>query len=103
MLLLLGVGFFTLIGQVLLTEAYKYGAAAFLSPISYSIIIYTSMISWIFFSALPGISSLIGMLCVIIGGVLTFVLTAKPKKIVETAEENKKLSQNNDGDSEKTL
>lgn len=80
-LLLLGVGFFTLIGQILLTEAYKYGAASFLSPISYSIIIYTATISWIFFSILPDWLSLIGMLCVIIGGTLTFILTSKPKKL----------------------
>ena len=86
LVLLLGIGFFTLIGQILLTEAYKYGAASFLSPISYSIIIYTSMISWIFFSALPGPSSFIGMLCVIAGGTLTYVLTAKPKKLRDLFE-----------------
>lgn len=90
-LLLLGVGFFTLIGQIFLTEAFKYGAASFLSPMSYSIIIYTSVISWIFFNVLPGFISLIGILCVIAGGTLTFFFTAKPKNFAQLFQANGSL------------
>lgn len=86
--LLLGIGFFTFVGQILLTKAYKYGSASYLSPISYSAIIYTSFISYLFFNTPPGWINFIGSICVIAGGTLTYLLEKKPKNLAEALEAN---------------
>ena len=89
--ILLGVGFTTFLGQLLLTEAYRHGAAAYLSPMSYSIIIYTSMVSWMFFNNLPGWVTVIGIFLVVIGGTMTFMLRKRPQKIVKVFEANNNM------------
>ena len=86
--LLLGIGLSTFIGQIFLTTAYRHGAAAYLSPMSYSIIIYISMISWIFFKSLPGWLSFVGILFVVIGGTITFVLRKHPPTISQSLKAN---------------
>lgn len=84
--LLLGIGFFTFIAQILLTKGYKHGAAAYLSPLSYSIVIYTTFISSIFLKEQFNWVSFIGIACVIIGGTVTYVLKKRPKNISEVFE-----------------
>lgn len=84
--ILISIGILSFLIQILLTKAYKHGTAAFLSPLSYSMIIYTALISWLFFKSPPGWFSLLGMLFVIVGGVTTYILTKKPKSFVEAFE-----------------
>jgi drug/metabolite transporter (DMT)-like permease len=90
-LLLLGVGITSFFAQMLLTKAYKYGTASFLSPLSYSIIIFTSLLSWIFFKLPPGWISFIGIILIIFGGSLTFILKKEPKTVLEVFEKNNEI------------
>lgn len=81
---MLGVGLSTVIAQMLLTIAYRYGTASFLSPLGYTTIIYAAISSWLIFNSPPGIRSLVGTLLIIIGGTLTYLLKKKPQKLSET-------------------
>ena len=90
-LFLLGVGITNFLAQMLLTKAYKYGTASFLSPLSYSIIIFTSLISWLFFKLPPGWISFVGIILIIFGGSLTFILKKEPKTVLEVFEKNNKI------------
>lgn len=76
---LLIIGILTAIGQLFLTIAYRHGTASFLSPLCYSMVIFTGLISCIIFKYPPTILSIIGALLVIIGGTLSLVI--KTKKI----------------------
>ncbi|OGN56630.1 MAG: hypothetical protein A3D96_05765 [Chlamydiae bacterium RIFCSPHIGHO2_12_FULL_44_59] len=81
-----GVGFSTVIAQMLLTVAYRYGTASFLSPLAYATVIYAGISSWLVFGVAPGVRSLIGTILIITGGTLTYILKKKPEKIRETFE-----------------
>lgn len=82
----LGVGLATAIGQILLTIAYRYGTASYLSPLGYSTVIYAAFISWLIFDKPLGFRSLIGTALIILGGTLTYVLKKKPESLAETFE-----------------
>jgi len=77
-ILMIGVGLATAIGQILLTISYRYGTAAYLSPLSYSTVIYAGLISWIFFDEPLTLRSFIGTVLIIIGGTVTYILKTKP-------------------------
>jgi drug/metabolite transporter (DMT)-like permease len=80
-LLLLGVGFTIGIGQILLIIAYRYGTASFLSPLCYSNIVFTFIISWLIFHIVPGWLSFFGTLLIIFGGSLSLIFRLKRKKL----------------------
>jgi drug/metabolite transporter (DMT)-like permease len=86
--LLFFIGASSLIAQILLTLAYRYGTASFLSPLSYSAVIFTFFLSAIFFHKIPDWVSLTGILLIILGGVLTFIFRQKPKDIQELLQHN---------------
>lgn len=79
-----GVGLSTVTAQMLLTIAYRYGTASFLSPLGYSTVVYAGISSWLFFNIPPGIRSLVGTVLIIMGGTLTYLLKKKPEKLAET-------------------
>ncbi|HSX27010.1 MAG TPA: DMT family transporter [Chlamydiales bacterium] len=82
----LGIGVATAIGQMLLTIAYRYGTASYLSPLGYSTVVYAGLISWIIFDKPLGFRSLIGTALIILGGTLTYILKKKPETLAETFE-----------------
>lgn len=81
---LLGVGLSTVTAQMLLTVAFRYGTASFLSPLGYSTIVYAALSSWMIFDIQPGLRSLLGTLLIIAGGVLTFIFKKKPENLAQT-------------------
>ncbi|MBX7066418.1 MAG: DMT family transporter [Parachlamydiales bacterium] len=81
-----GVGLATVTAQMLLTVAYRYGTASFLSPLGYSTVIYAALISWLFFHIPPNTRSIVGTALIVIGGTMTYLLKKKPEKISETFE-----------------
>lgn len=83
---LLSIGFATVIAQMLLTIAYRYGTASFLSPLGYSTIIYAAIASWLLFGIPPPFRSLLGTVLIILGGTLTYLLKKKPEKISQAFE-----------------
>lgn len=82
----IGVGLATIIAQMLLTVAYRYGTASYLSPLGYSTVIYAALSSWLFFGVAPGLRSFFGIVLIIVGGTLTYLLKKKPESIKETFE-----------------
>ncbi len=82
----LGVGFATVIAQMLLTIAYRYGTASFLSPLGYATVIYAGISSWLVFGDPPDRRSILGTILIVLGGTLTFILKKKPERIRETFE-----------------
>lgn len=80
----IGVGLATVVAQMLLTIAYRYGTASYLSPLGYATVIYAGISSWLIFGKAPTIRSAVGTLLIIIGGTLTYLLKKKPEKLSET-------------------
>jgi drug/metabolite transporter (DMT)-like permease len=72
------IGVATTLGQVLLTIAYRYGTASYLSPLGYSVVIYNGLISYFIFEKPLGWHSLIGTALIVIGGTLTYRVVKKP-------------------------
>lgn len=83
---MLGVGLATVTAQMLLTVAYRYGTASYLSPLGYSTVIYAAISSWLIFGFAPSMRSIMGTILIIFGGTLTYILKKKPEKISETFE-----------------
>jgi drug/metabolite transporter (DMT)-like permease len=85
-LCLIIIGASTIIGQILLTIAYRHGTASFLSPLSYSIVIFILLISWIIFKQKPETLSFIGTALIVFGGTFSFVLRKRPKTFLKLFE-----------------
>jgi drug/metabolite transporter (DMT)-like permease len=68
---LLLIGIFSQLGQIFLTDALQREKAASVAIIVYTGLIYGLSIGWIFFGEAQGLGSLIGMLLVIIGVILS--------------------------------
>jgi len=83
---MLGIGLATVVAQMLLTIAYRYGTASYLSPLGYSTVIYAALCSWLVFKLSPSFRSIIGTILIIIGGTLTYILKKKPERISEAFE-----------------
>ena len=71
LMLLLGVGIATFLAQKFLTIALKYANPATLAPISYTGILYSGLLGWIFWDEMPEALTLAGMILVVCGCVLT--------------------------------
>lgn len=80
----IGIGITTAIGQILLTIAYRYGTASFLSPLSYSTVIYAGLITYFLFDKPLGLRTLIGTILIIIGGTATYLFKRKPQTLAQT-------------------
>jgi drug/metabolite transporter (DMT)-like permease len=67
------IGIATAIGQILLTVAYRYGTASYLSPLGYAVVVYNGLISYFIFAQPLGYRSLIGTILIVCGGLLTYL------------------------------
>ncbi len=85
-LLLISIGILMAFGQLLLTTAYMHGTASFLSPISYSMIIFTGLISWLFFKQIPSYLSFVGTVLIVIGGTISYIIKVQPEKFIQIFE-----------------
>lgn len=68
--LLIGAGLIGGIAQMLVTTAYRFGAASMLAPFDYASMIFAVLIGWLIFGELPTQVMLIGAGLVITGGAL---------------------------------
>jgi drug/metabolite transporter (DMT)-like permease len=82
----IGIGVSTVLAQMLLTIAYRYGTASFLSPLGYATVIYAGISSWLVFGVPPTVRSLIGIILIVMGGTLTYILKKKPESVKEAFE-----------------
>ncbi len=81
--MMIGIGIATFLGQFFLTQAYRFAKPSFLSPFSYSMLIFVMLINNLVFHSSLDVFSILGTLFVIIGGSLTFVLKGKKTKPIK--------------------
>ena len=67
-LLLLAIGLSGGVGQLLLTTSFKYADASLIAPFEYTSIAWAAMLGWLVFGDVPGISTIIGGLIVVLSG-----------------------------------
>lgn len=82
----IGIGLATATAQILLTTAYRFGTASYLSPLGYISTVYAGLVSWIFFEKPLSFRSLVGIGLIVLGGTLTYILKKKPETFKETFE-----------------
>jgi drug/metabolite transporter (DMT)-like permease len=64
----------------LLQYAYKFADPVKLSPINYSVVVFTGILDWLIYDHIPGVVSAIGMVLVTFGGILAILLHEKDNK-----------------------
>jgi len=78
---LLGIGFSTILGNLLITYAFKHGKASVLAPISYTAVVYSGILGWLIWNNVPDFFSMIGMILVFIGGSISVYFEKKNRTI----------------------
>ncbi|MDP1608542.1 MAG: DMT family transporter [Chlamydiales bacterium] len=86
----ISIGLAIAIGQIFLTIAYRYGTASYLSPLSYSSLIYATLVSWLIYDQPPSMRSFVGAFLIIVGGTLTYLFKKKPVNLMQTFESPQK-------------
>lgn len=80
-LLLIGIGISVMINHTLIVQSFKHAPAAYLSPLSYSAIVYAAIFSWLFFNEPMDTETILGSLLIALGGYLTYVLSSRREEI----------------------
>jgi drug/metabolite transporter (DMT)-like permease len=70
-LLLLGIGVSMALAQVLTVLAYKQASPSRLAPFNYSVVVFSALIGWIVWSEVPNALTILGVLLVAAGGILS--------------------------------
>ena len=70
-LLLLGIGLFFAATQYFIILAYRYASATELSPFNYTVVIFSGLLGWWVFGAIPDTLAVLGTLLICAGGVLS--------------------------------
>jgi drug/metabolite transporter (DMT)-like permease len=71
--LLGGIGLLMAASQVLILEAYRRAPPVRIAPFNYSVVVFSGLIGWLVWKNTPGWLSLVGVLLVAAGGVLSTV------------------------------
>ena len=79
-LYLLGVGVFMALSQFFIIQAYRHATAAQIAPFNYSVVIFSGLIGWILWDNALDWVSLLGILMVCAGGILSIVFNASTQK-----------------------
>lgn len=77
--LIASLGIYGGTGHLMLTRAFRYAAASFLSPFLYVQLVWATLLGWLFFSHLPDLLSLVGML-VIVGSSLSIAYAERLRR-----------------------
>ena len=77
--LLLGVGVFMAVAQLLIILAYQHATASQIAPFNYSVVIFSGLIGWAVWHNTLGWISGVGILLVCVGGILSIVLAPEAK------------------------
>ena len=67
---LIAIGLCLLASQVFIILAYQQASAVKLGPLIYSVIVFTALINWLVWSQTPTWLEIVGMACVIVGGIV---------------------------------
>src|SRR5262245_60164414 len=78
--LLIGVGVFMALAQLLIILAYEHATASQIAPFNYSVVIFSGLIGWIVLHNELDLLSILGILLVCAGGILSMVLAPEAGK-----------------------
>ena len=78
--LLVGVGVFMALAQLLIILAYEHATASQIAPFNYSVVIFSGIIGWIVWRNELDALSVLGILLVCAGGILSMVLAPQGNK-----------------------
>jgi drug/metabolite transporter (DMT)-like permease len=67
-LLLIGVGLFGALGQVMLTEAYASAQVSSIGPYSYSSMLWSIALGWLMWGDVPGTTTVAGAVLIVAAG-----------------------------------
>lgn len=84
-LLIASLGIYGGTGHLMLTRAFRYAAASFLSPFLYVQLIWAMLLGWLFFRHLPDLLSFIGM-AVIVGSSLSIAYAERLRRKIAARE-----------------
>jgi len=88
--LLICAGFLGGIGQILLTESYRYAEVSTIAPFEYTSIIWATLLGYYLFGDLPGGTLLFGAAIVIGAGI--FILFRETRRKIDTARKDRTLT-----------
>lgn len=77
--MLLGAAIVSILAQLALTGALRYAPSQEVAPFIYTNVIFSALIGWLVWNEAIGLSSLIGMGLVVLGGVFTLISKGKRK------------------------
>ncbi len=83
--LIASLGIYGGTGHLMLTRAFRYAAASFLSPFLYIQLVWATLLGWLFFRHLPDLISLIGM-AVIVGSSLSIAYAERLRREIAARE-----------------
>ena len=66
---MIGIGLFMLLSMWCYTKAYQFASATIISPISYFSVVFTGLLSWLFWDQVPTSLAIAGAVLVVLGGV----------------------------------
>jgi drug/metabolite transporter (DMT)-like permease len=69
-ILLVSIGVLGGIGQILVTQSYRYADTSVIAPFEYTTMIWALLIGWFLFGDLPSVAVLVGAAIVAVAGVL---------------------------------
>ena len=72
-LLMIATGFTASLAFVLVFSAYRVASPAVVSPFEYSILLWSSLSGWFFFNEIPTLTTIIGMILIVCGGIYIFI------------------------------
>jgi len=73
-LVLVGVGVAAFVGQILMTYAYRYAEAPFVSAFSYATVVLSALLGFVLFGEVPGTAAVVGSALIIGAGVALSLL-----------------------------
>jgi drug/metabolite transporter (DMT)-like permease len=76
--LLLAIGAFGSVGQLLLTAAYAHAPAARVGPFIYSSVVFAGLLEWALWKSIPDALSFAGMIVVAVAGIIALRIGADP-------------------------
>jgi drug/metabolite transporter (DMT)-like permease len=86
--LIASLGLYGGTGHLMLTRAFRYAPASFLSPFLYVQLIWAMLLGWLFFGHLPDLLSLAGM-AVIVGSSLSIAYAERLRRGIAASEKGK--------------
>lgn len=78
--LLIGVGVFMALAQLFIIFAYQHATASQIAPFNYSVVIFSGLIGWIVWQNELDWISILGILLVCAGGILSMMLASEARK-----------------------